>query len=80
MGAHGPIRLLNRGRNNLTRTAGADDRGTSLETIGALRTEGNSEGGRNGAGGDEGQKKRRFKHEIPNQLLSEDLAALLAKL
>lgn len=79
MGAHGRIGLLNRGRYNLTRTAGADDRGTSTKTIGALRTDGNSPGRRNGAGGDEGQKKRRFKHEIPNKLLSKDLAALPAK-
>jgi hypothetical protein len=71
--------MLTRGSHDLARTAGANDRYTTIDTTRAIHPEGDGEGRRKGASGDDGQKQRGFKHEIPNELIRKDLAAPLAK-
>ncbi len=79
MGAHGRIRLQSCRSHDLARTMGADDRCTSCETIGPIGTEGDSQGRRKAASGNEGQKEGRFRHGISNQLISEGLTVPQAK-
>ena len=71
--------MVTRGSHDLARTAGANDLSPTIDTTTAIHPEADSQGRRKGASGDDGQKQRRFNHEIPNQLIRKDLAAPLAK-